>query len=191
MRKFVRMGVETGVSLALFAMMCGPAAAQSWRAPDGTPGPSSESRKEIDGFSAMLLVTPDMDWQDKWGTPPDVIPHFREADRVARDERLAILIFFANPAEVDGNAHTVLDLKVIQPNGEAQLAVQDVACFNGPLLGHPTSVRLCETSLGYIADPDDLSGQWRVEVVVKDRKRNVEIPLRTSFEVLDPGVRAD
>ena len=165
--------------------------AQAWRAPDGTPGASSESRKQVDGFSAMLLVTPDMDWQDKWDTPPDVVPHFREADRVARDERLAILIFFANPAEVDGSAHTVLDLKVIQPDGKAQLAVEDVACFTGPLMGHPTSVRLCETSLGYIADPDDLSGQWRVEVVVKDRKRNVEIPLRTAFQVLDPGVRAD
>lgn len=180
-----------GAVLLACIVVGGQAGAQAWRAPDGTPGPSSESRKEIGGFSAMLLVTPDMDWQDKWDTPPDVIPHFREAARVARDERLAILIFFANPAAVDGRADTVLDLRVVQPDGKAQLDVQDVACFSGVLQGDPTNVRLCETSLGYIADPDDLSGQWRVEVVVKDRQRKIEIPLQTRFQVLDPGVRAD
>lgn len=168
-----------------------PAGAQAWRAPDGTPGPSSESRREVDGFSAMLLVTPDMDWQDKWDTPPDVIPHFREADRVARDERLAILVFYANPAVVDGRADVVLGLRVVQPDGNAQLHAPEAACFSGPLGGDLANVRLCETSLGYIADPDDLSGDWTVEVVVRDRLRGAEIPLRTRFRVLDPGERAD
>ena len=175
------------------AMMAGggDVAAQAWRGPDGAPSRSSESRKQVDGFGAMLLVTPDMDWQDKWNTPPEVIPHFREADRVARDERLAILIFFVNPAVVDGKVDTAVSLKVIQPDGSAQLDAADAACSTGTLQGDPMSVRLCETSLGYIADPDDLSGEWRVEVVVKDRLRNVEIPLQTRFQVLDPGISAD
>lgn len=181
----------TWLLAAAMAAAAGGVAAQAWRGPDGTPSPSSESRKQVDGFSAMLLVTPDMDWQDKWDTPPDVIPHFREADRVARDERLAILIFFANPAVVDGKVDTGVSLKVIQPDGTVQLDAEDAACLAGTLQGDPMNVRMCETSLGYIADPDDLSGEWRVEVVVKDRLRNVEIPLQTRFQVLDPGVRAD
>jgi hypothetical protein len=33
------------------------APAQAWRGPDGTPSPPSESRKQVEGFGAMVLIT--------------------------------------------------------------------------------------------------------------------------------------
>lgn len=179
-----RMGLRTQAVVLLLAV-CGAAFAQPWRSPDGDASPVSEARKEVDGFSAMLLVTPDLDWAEKWDTPPDVIPHFREADQVERGEKLAILIFFANPLVVDGKVDAAVDLRVTQPDGNAQIDAPDASCYSGAFAANPSNVMLCETSLGYSADPDDLSGEWSVDVVVKDRHRKVEIPLRTSFRVLD------
>lgn len=181
----------SGILLLAGFLAGNQATAQAWRTRDGALMPPTDARKAVDGFSAMVLVTPDMDWRDKWETPVEVIPEFREADRVARDERLAILILFSNPAVIDGRADSVLDLRMTQPDGKVLVDMRDLECFTGALQGDPANVRLCATHLGYIADPDDPSGTWRLEVVVKDRQRGVEIPLKAQFEVLDPGVRAD
>ncbi len=163
----------------------GLGAAQPFRDGEGRSSPPSESRREIDGFSGMLLVTPDMDWAAKWETPPDVIPHFREADQVARGENLAVLVFLANPLLVDGRIDTAVDVRVTQPDGLAQVDATDAACVSGPYEGVPGNVLLCETWLLYVADADDLSGDWTVEVVLKERHRGIEMPLRTAFRVLD------
>ncbi len=163
----------------------GVAVAQAFRDGEGRASPPSESRRYIDGFSGMLLVTPDMDWAAKWDTPPDVIPHFREASEVARGEKLAILVFLANPLLVDGRIDTVVDVRVTQPGGQVRVDAPGEACVSGPYGGAPGNVLLCGTSLLYVADADDLSGDWTVEVVLKDRHRGIEMPLRTAFRVLD------
>jgi hypothetical protein len=43
--------------------------------------------------------------------------------------------------------------------------------------------RLCETVIGFSADPGDPAGIWKVEVRVKDANRNTEIPVEASFEL--------
>lgn len=180
-----RWGSCVRMAAALLLAVSGVAGAQPFRDSEGNGHPESGSRKQVDGFSAMLLVTPDLDWAEKWNTPPDVIPHFREATEVERGGVVAILVFFSNPLLVDGHMDTAVNLRMTEPDGNMQLDAPDSPCYTGPYAGVPTNVLLCETSLGYRADPDDLSGEWIVDVVVKDRHRNVEIPLRTSFRVLD------
>lgn len=133
----------------------------------------------------MLLVTPDMNWREKWDTPPDVVPHFAEADKVSRGEKLAILIFFSNPQVADGMVDTIVDLKVARPNGTLSADAAGSLCYSGPSFGNPTHVMLCESSLLYSADPEDPAGRWTVEVLLKDRKRGISISLRTAFDVVD------
>ncbi len=161
------------------------ASAQVWRDPQGNVIPDTDSRKSVDGFSGMLLVTPDMNWREKWDTPPEVVPHFAEADKVVRGERLAILIFFSNPQVVDGLVDTIVDLKVARPDGTFAGETVGSPCYSGSLPGNPANVLLCESSLLYSADPEDPAGRWTVEVLLKDRKRGVSIPLRTAFDVVD------
>jgi hypothetical protein len=168
------------------------APAQAWRGPDGTPSPPSESRKQVEGFGAMVLVTPDLDWQAKWDTPPDVIPHFRESDSVARGETVAILIFLSSPKIVDGAIDTKVDLRVLQPDGAPQFDQKAAPCLTGPAKEIGANVLLCESSIGFFASPTDPVGEYTVEVVVRDLNRGVEVPLRTRFRMTeaDPVVVA-
>lgn len=172
--------------IALLALTCAPAFAQTWHDPEGNAIPESESRKSSDGFSGMLLVTAGKDWREKWDTPPDVIPNFTAASKVERGGQLAILIFYATPQlGADGAVDVVLDLDVNRPDGSSSVHAADSPCYTGPLNGNPANVMLCESSLLYTADPGDLAGKWEVKVLLKDKQRGVSLPLKTSFELVD------
>lgn len=162
--------------------------AQPWRGPNGSPSPSSESRGEVDGFSAMVLVTPDLDWQEKWNTPPDTIPNFREASTIVRGETVAILPFLSGPRIVDGRIDTTVDLRILQPDGVPQVDQKAAPCLTGPVGEIGANVLLCQTSLGFFASPTDPLGEYQVEIVVRDRHRNVEVPLRARFQLVEAGV---
>ena len=172
-------------SLLLTSLLPLAATAQDgWRSMDGTPIPESESRKSRNGFSATLIVTPDQDWQEKWNTPPETIPHFSEADEVHAGEELFILTFLSNPG-MDGSRSTdvTCDFAVTRPDGSRSIAETDLPCFRTTLQGDPHNVYLSGAALTYIAEPDDPRGTWTVDVVIKDHHRAVDLPLRTSFVV--------
>ena len=161
------------------------AAQSGWIDMQGNPVPETDSARSRDGFSAMVLITPDMNWQEKWDTPPETVPHFSEAKEVGSGGELAILTFLANP-KVDpatGMTGVVCDFIVLRPDGSDSTGELDMPCFKVKLPGNPKSVYLSAASLKYVAEPTDPRGTWVVLVTVKDRLRGVEIPLRTSFVV--------
>ena len=176
------------LSYALLLLLLAPlvAIAQSgWIDMQGDPVPESESAKSRDGFSATVLITPDKDWQKKWDTPPETIPHFSEANDVGPGGELFILTFLANP-KVDpasGMTDIACDFIVLRPDGSDSTRELDMPCFTVKLPGDPKSVYLSAASLKYVAEPADPRGTWTVLVTVKDRLRGVDVPLRTSFIV--------
>lgn len=180
-----RIGNWAALIAAAVLAVASDASAQAWRAPDGMPSPQSESRNEVEGFSAMVLVTPDLDWQAKWNTPPDVTPNFRETDRVARGDTVAILVFLSGPKIVDGAIDTKVDLRVLQPDGVPQGDEKAAPCLTGPAKEIGANVLLCESSIAFFASPTDPVGEYTVEVVVHDLNRGVEAPLRTRFRLTE------
>ena len=73
--------------LAIFVLGAALAASafgqsEGWKDQHGKPVPETEARRSLNGFGGWLLVTPDLDWREKWDTPPDTAPHFREAKSV-------------------------------------------------------------------------------------------------------------
>jgi hypothetical protein len=153
-----------------------------WRMPDGTTVPESESRRSINGFGAWLVVTPDQDWAEKWGTPSTVTPRFNEAKEVRLGGKLTTLIFFANPLpNSNGEVHVVCDIKVVRPNGSMSVDAPNTQCMRGPLQGPPANVRLGAPVLLFVAEPNDPPGVWRVEVIVRDLVRNVAVPVKTQY----------
>jgi len=173
----------------VIALMLVPpyAFAQSgWIDMQGKPVSESDSTKSRDGFSATVVVTPDKDWRNKWDTPPETIPHFSESKEVGPGGELFILTFLANPKIDQASAMTdvACDFIVLRPDGSDSTRELDMPCFKAHLPGDPKGVYLSTASLKYIAEPADPPGTWTVIVVVKDRLRKVEIPLRTDFVVL-------
>jgi hypothetical protein len=156
-----------------------------WRSPDGTTIPQTEARRSVSGFGVWLVITSDSDWAEKWETPSWTSPHFTEAREVARGSRITTLIFFANPkADDQGNANVLCDIKVIRPDGSFSANTRDAECMHEPLRGDPANVRLGAPVIVFVSDASDPAGTWRVEVVVKDMNRPVEVPVSATFQVL-------
>jgi hypothetical protein len=115
----------------------------AWLGPDKSQWPDTEFRKTRNGFSGMLLVTPDTDWEQKWNTPPDTIPRFRSAKNVQVGERLVVLTFFANPQQDESkNVNVVCSIKAIRPDNTISVDEKDIPCLKGELRDDPKYIRL-------------------------------------------------
>ncbi len=172
------------------ALLCllwvAPAQSQSafWRDTDGKPVQETESMKSKNDFAGSLLAVTDEDWKKKWDTPPETKPNFNKAGVVPYGKKVFILTFFSNPAKDDRkNSNVRCDLKIIDPTGKVSLSQQDMACFSGQLAGSPFNLYLSAPVITFSGDPGDPAGTWVVEVNLRDAIRNVELPLRTTFEL--------
>ncbi|MCC8624032.1 hypothetical protein [Xanthomonas vesicatoria] len=65
-------------------------AQSGWINAQGESVAESPSRKTVQDMGASLPLTPDTDWQQKWNTPSDTVPHFTEADHVATGDTLFV-----------------------------------------------------------------------------------------------------
>lgn len=141
-------------------------------------------RQSKAGFSALLIITADNDWQAKWGTPPAKIPHFTATNEVSAGGELAILTFLSNPKlDSSGMTDVVCDLKVTRPDGSTSINKLNVPCFRVYLRTEPKHVYLTTASIKYIEEPEDPRGKWTVVVTVTDRNRGVSVTLRSLFIV--------
>jgi hypothetical protein len=140
--------------------------------------------KSQQDFAGSLLATTDEDWENKWNTPAETRPNFKKAGVVPYGKKIFILTFFANPKRDSvGNANVRCDLKLIAPTGKVSLAQKDMTCFAGRLAGNPYNLYLSAPVISFSGDPGDPSGTWVVEVNLRDAIRNVELPLRTTFQL--------
>jgi hypothetical protein len=172
--------------LAVLVMLAVPAFAQEgWRvgsAGKGAASPDTESRKTVDGLGGLLIVTPDADWQAKWQTPSETIPHFTEVQSLARGKKAFVLTFVANPLpDSHGEANVTCDVDVLRPDGSTNIHQADAPCLKGKLALTPDHVFLSAAVIAFTGDPGDPSGKWVVRITLKDHVRGVVVPLQTSF----------
>jgi hypothetical protein len=162
-------------------------AATGWRGIGGKPVAETESMKSKDDFAGSLLATTDEDWEKKWNTPAETTPILTQAGTIPYGKKIYILTFFANPKlDAQGKANVRCDIRLLAPSGKVGLEQKDTTCFAGAIQGSPYALRLAAPVVGFSGDPDDPSGIWTIEVALRDAVRNVELPLRTSFELKRP-----
>lgn len=157
----------------------------AWLGPDRSKWPDTEFRKIKNDFGAVLLVTPDTDWRQKWNTPPDTIPRFREAKTVKLGEQLVILTFFVNPkTDAERNVNVVCGIKVTRPNKTISVNERNIPCMRGPLTGNPDYIRLSPAVIQFIGERTDPLGKWLVEVDIEDVNRKTILHLQTHFTLI-------
>jgi hypothetical protein len=141
-------------------------------------------RRAVDGFGGWVLVTSDANWQAKWETPSSTMPTFTVARDVARGKKVFALIFFANP-QLDRakQANVTCDIEMTRPDGSVSTRQSDQVCFSGALQGDPHDTYLSVPVIGFVGDPGDPAGTWRIRVTLKDNNRHVSVPLQTSFNL--------
>lgn len=156
-----------------------------WRLSDGSKAPDTKSKKSVNSFGGWLVVTPDIDWEEKWNTPRENVPSFTVAEEVMLGEELTILPFFANPKLDQSSSINILcDIKLTRPDGSFPIKEQDVPCAQWTLEVDPMAIFLTQTVIKYIGEEGDQFGEWTVHFNIKDAIRNVSIPLETSFRLV-------
>jgi hypothetical protein len=87
---------------------------------------------------------------------------------------------------ITGKANVRCDFRILAPTGKVSLEQKDVSCFAGTVQGSPYALRLSAPVVEFSGDPEDPPGTWTIEVMLRDVMRNVELPLRTTFELQQP-----
>jgi hypothetical protein len=101
---------------------------------------------------------------------------------VKRGEKLFVLIFFVHPGvDSQGNADVTCDVESLRPDGTFSIRQKDVVCLRGKLMGNLNYIRLAPGVIEFIGEPKDPAGKWIVRVTLKDNRRRVVLPLKTSF----------
>jgi hypothetical protein len=149
--------------------------------------PQTESRKVANDFAGWLLVTPNLDWQERWDTPPETTPYFDEAETARVGDRLVVLTFFANPGiDASGNSLVKCSLQVTRPDGSIAVPKNSFDCLNGKLPGNPRYVRLSPGVVQFIAEETDPKGVWVVDATLEDAVRGVTLDLKATYELVGP-----
>jgi hypothetical protein len=169
----------------LFSSGIGIAGESVWHDKSGKPVPDEDSRKSVAGFGGWLIITSDPDWEQKWETPSSTTPSFNTAETIKLGDRVAILIFFANPKpDVHGAMDIGCDIRVRRANGTVAVDSKDVDCASGPTGPNPTNVKLANQWLNMLAEVGDPPGKWEVDVKVRDRNAKITVPLKASFTLV-------
>lgn len=135
-------------------------------------------------MSGWLLITPDKDWQAKWNTPPENVPHFNEAEVVEVGQPLNVLLFFANPSlSAEKQARLTMTISLVRPDGTLEMDEDTSVCLIGPVAVEPQAVRMCDTVLGLVPTKEDLKGVWTLKATLNDERSGTRIPLTKTFRL--------
>lgn len=158
-----------------------------WRDKAGNFIQNTDQMKSINGFGGSLVVTLDKDWQEKWDTPAEDTPTFEAAEDVGYGVPVTVLIFFTNPKANDkGKINIACDIQLTRPDGTYSVDENDVNCANwqAPPEKYKYNIQLTQAIIKFVGEPNDLPGTWLVTVNLKDKNSNIEIPLKTTFNLV-------
>jgi len=157
-----------------------------WIDRDGNLAPNSDEMKTAGGFGGWLVVTLDSAWEAEWNTPSDHVPNFTTLEEVRVGEVLAILPLFINPKlDSGGFAQVQCDIRIVRPDQSVSMDEKNLNCFSHKLNSDPRSVWLSAIIPKYVGEPLDPKGEWQVELILRDMVRDIAIPLKTSFTLID------
>jgi hypothetical protein len=148
----------------------------------GVHAADPQPQKTVAGFRALLIVTPDKDWQTKWNTTPERIAFYQSGQTVHRGGDVYIVTMFSNPQlDATGAASVSVDIDVKRPDGSSSSHAENAVCTHGALSAPSDSLFICSQVVEFTGEPGDPLGTWSVDIVVKDDVRKVSVPLNTDF----------
>lgn len=179
-----RVGLLAGAITILLQV---PALAQ-WRE-GGEVVPDSDESRSVDGFGAMLLITDDPDaFFEAWNRPPspDYKPKIETTDKARRgDTVVGVVIFSGCMPNADGNCTSSVEFKVFRPDGSVYADLEKSELWTDKPVLPPNTLQVGVTTLGFIVEPDDPFGVYRVEAKVLDEVLGKGVTLVQTIEVVE------
>jgi hypothetical protein len=147
----------------------------------------TESQKTVGGFSGLLIITPDKDWEAKWNTSPEAIPYSASGSTVKKGGQLFVLTMFANPQlDTSGAASVSMDIDVLKPDGSSSSHAENAVCNQGKVQVQ-LGMYLCRQVVEFVGEVTDPVGTWTVRITLKDDVRKISIPLSATFKLISDG----
>lgn len=161
-----------------FALLMLPSAAMAQATPHATAS-SGE-------FSVMALITADPAWIKQWsrtdGQPPRLVP----ASKVTLGETAQVLVMFYGARPIDGRLQVECDVTVSLPDGTGGV-LPPSPCFDRPLDGPASAVRLLDIDMGVNVEPADPSGLYAYAIRATDKGSGDTVRVSVSVEVVGGG----
>jgi len=148
---------------------------------NGKPISSRSNVKIVNGVGVMLFLTDNpqlFEDRKKSGTPK-----LNPLVKINRGISVYTALLLSDPGvNASGSADLTFDLRVRKPDGTLLAETKEVVCWNGR---YNVPAHNLQLSQGHIQiTPEDVSGIYTVEIIVKDHIKQIEIPVQTTFEVM-------
>lgn len=136
-------------------------------------------------FSAMLFVTDDLEFRNRWATLPiSEMPQVKSIERVVKGKRIEVeLVFTGNGLDADLNADVAYDVEIFKPDGSVYAELPNLTGIKGR---RPSRfmVNLAYSTVQIEFDPPDPVGVYTVKVKVRDVIGNNSLELRIALEAV-------
>lgn len=155
----------------------------TWRK-NGNPAADTPNMKAKDGFGAQLFLTESAQFFEDWSKPETPKLETLKKDMAHRNVPLFTAIMFVDPStDVAGLVDVTCDIIVRRPDGSIYGEEKGIVGWKGkyPVPAH--NLQLTQGRMGIRIEPQDPSGTYTVEAIVRDNIKKNELPLNATFEI--------
>lgn len=147
---------------------------------NGKPTEETENAKSKDGFGAQLWLTSDENFLEKWNKPEN--PKLAITKRAHRNKPVCVIILFINPSvDEKKECNIVGDILIHQPDGKVYEDIKDFKIWQNRPAPPKDYMQLAESDIGIVIEDKDPLGAYTIDVLVRDRIKNISIPLHYEF----------
>jgi len=133
-------------------------------------------------FGVQFALIEDKTFFDKWNTP--AIPHFKPISKASRGVPIYTMVIFAGAGlRKDGTVDVTFDAIVRKPDGSIYGQDKNMIGASGRIASLPGDLQLVREYFAIRIEPNDPSGEYSVEVLVRDNVKKLELQLKRRFTV--------
>ena len=148
---------------------------------NGKPISNRLNVKTVNGFGVMLFLTDNSQLFDSRTTSKT--PNLNPMGKVQRGTPVYTALLLSAPGlDATHAADLTFDLRVRKPDGTIFAETKNAICWKGRYDAPEHHLQLSKGHIQII--PEGSPGIYTVEITVKDRIKNVELPVQATFEVL-------
>ncbi len=172
--------------LAVLSIAVGPVSAQWYDSQTGRPEPDAPWRKSLEGLSAALFLTRDIDaFLKEWdGTLPSHAPTLKTTSRARRGDTVAAIVAFTGCRGTSGTCNATVDFKVLNPDGSVYADLPGGRAWAG-LSPKARVVVLSEAQLRIRIEPSDPLGEYSVLGTFRHLETGRSLNLKQTFRVIE------
>ena len=170
----------------IFALAAFGAAAQGWKARDGSTLADEPDRQSDGDFGAWLILVDDEEkFLKTWATPSETVS-IDTADRIERNKFItAVVVFSGCTANLTGGCDIEGGFEVMQPDGKVYAKVKPQRAWPVDVSPRPGILVMSEIYLRVRIEPGELLGEYTIRASLADLMAGKELFLESKFEAYE------